>query len=388
MFDIVAYNRGTKYLNANKPLKAISFYKRAGSFKERHVNEGNCWRLLGNLDKAFSCYHLSNSNSIPYSNGSYSSDYPLALNNMGMLAYGSGDYDTATLLYKQALATDPLYYEALWNLSHSMLRAGFNGADIDFNVAWRLYEYRFKRAKPVGLSNSLPMWDMVSSGECIVVLAEQGLGDKIMFGRYIHLLRGYFKRVVVQCHPSLDCIFDDFEICRDTEGFGSDAVAIPICSLALKFYKDKPRGDWLLGKFTGKKLDGKNVGVVWSGSTTHSNDSNRSCPSKYFSRFASLGTLWSLNPAANAVTFARKANGSSWSDTATLCLGLDYVITVDTSIVHLCGSLGVRCILIQPIFEKDFRWGDGDSTEWYSSVEMVSGRNWEESILKVLECIK
>ena len=384
------YNRGTKYLNSGKYSKALSFYKKEPlDFKEKYLNMGTCYRGLEDNTLAFKYYTLANSASVPYADGSYAAAYPLALNNLGMLKYGAGDVLGASVLYKEALGIDPLYYETLWNLSHCMLRSGFNGLDVDWTTAWKLYEYRFKRANPVGLNNSLPMWDLVSCGDCIVVLAEQGLGDKIMFGRYVHLLRQSFKRVVVQCHPSLDCLFSDFEICRSTEGFSLDTVAIPICSLPLKYFSSHPSERWLDGKFNGVKLDGKNIGVVWAGSTTHSNNHNRSCPSSYFAGLADLGTLHSLNPAAPAVRGIMPCVSSSWAETAAKCLSLDYVVTVDTSIVHLCGTLGVKCIMIQPIYEIDFRWGDGSITYWYDSVEIVNERSWSSAFARVREiCTK
>jgi hypothetical protein len=221
-------------------------------------------------------------------------------------------------------------------------------------------------------------------------LTEQGLGDKIMFGRYIALLRQYFKRIVVQCHESLDCFYNDYEICRTVAESGCD-VCIPICSLA------KPFGmvseNWLKGKFkkagvTGERLK---IGVVWSGSTTHSNNRNRSCNSRYFSDLHKYGDLYSLNPAASAAKNVTKLRLDSWTATASYVLAMDVSVSVDTSIVHLAGSLGVPTIMVQPLMETDFRWGSGEETAWYQSVSIVPNRNnWDEVfavVRKKLECL-
>lgn len=388
------YNRGVKYLNKNNYSKALSFFKKEpGEFKEKYLNIGNCYRGMGDTTCATEYYILANNSSVPFFDGRYSNDYTLALNNLGMIAYAAGDDATAISLYIRALTIDPIYYQALWNYSNAYLRTGFSGSQISWSKGWSMYDYRFKRESgAVVVEKFLPTWDGVSHGDTIVVLTEQGLGDKIMFGRYIHLLRTYFNRVIVQCHPSLDCLFDSFEICRSSEGF--TGVSIPICSLAGIFWNENPPAAWLAGKFKALELnENKSIGVVWSGSTTHANNANRSCPSSYFSGLSSFGRLYSLNPGASNGKNIVKYSGKTWSDTAALCLALDVVVTVDTSIVHLCGSLGVPCIMVQPLAETDFRWGNvaGETytNYWYPSVTIVNNPgSWDAAFLVVHKLLR
>jgi ADP-heptose:LPS heptosyltransferase len=70
---------------------------------------------------------------------------------------------------------------------------------------------------------------------------------------------------------------------------------------------------------------------------------------------------------------------------------MDVIVSVDTSIVHLAGSLGVPTIMVQPLMETDFRWGSGEETAWYQSVSIVPNRNnWDEVfavVRKKLECL-
>lgn len=388
------YNRGTKYLEKNNYVKALQFLKREPlNFKEKFLNMGNCYRGLNNVPKAVEYYLLANDSAVAFADGSYSAEYTLALNNLGMICYAENDDQTALELYSRALAIDPLYYEALWNYSNAYLRTGFSGVSINWSKGWSMYEYRFKRASgAVVVEKFLPRWDGSSSGTTIVVLTEQGLGDKIQFGRYIHLLREKFSRVVVQCHPTLDCIFSDFEICRTSEGF--NGVCVPLCSLAGIFWERHPPATWLVNKFKALELnETKNIGVVWSGSTTHANNLNRSCPSSYFSGLSNFGRLYSLNPSAGPGKNIEKYTGKSWSDTAALCLALDVVVTVDTSIVHLCGSLNVPCIMIQPLRETDFRWGNLPgktiTNYWYPSVTVVNNPgSWDTTFDTVHQLLR
>lgn len=380
------YNKATKYLYAHKYNKALAFFKKEPlEFKEKYLNMGNCYRALNDTDNALKCYLLAARERMPNAEGRYG-QYALALNNLGLLSYALGKDSEALDFYTGALTINPLHYECIWNYSNALLRKYFSSdtpnAD-DWAKGWSMYEYRFKRENgAVRISSGLPRWDGVSSGNSICVLAEQGLGDKIMFGRYISYLRKYFKEIYVECHPSLDVFFSDYKICRVPTG----EVCIPICSLAGQF--GLVPENWLEGKFNAREFSGFNIGVVWSGSPTHANDRNRSCPSSYFSALSAYGNLYSLNPSARCGRNMVHIASNSWEETASSILGMDVVVSVDTSIVHLAGTLGVPCILVQPIQETDFRWGLGHSdTPWYKSVRIVNHTNWDVAFAEVAKIL-
>lgn len=367
------YNKATKYLYACNYTKALQFYKREPlDFKEKYSNMGICYRELGNDSLALKCYLKANDPKTPYADGTYSENYPLALNNIGLMLYYARDNESAMQFYNKALTIDPLYYDAIWNYSSALLCS-----DINSQLGWDMYEYRFKRNNPVGIDRTIPTWDGVSSGTSICVLSEQGLGDKIMFGRYLPLLRAYFSEVNIQCHPSLNCLFPSYNPSPVAHG----SVSIPICSLARIFGVIGPHLDY---SGVATSFSSPSIGVCWSGSTTHVNNRNRSCPSSYFSSLSKYGKLYSLTPDAKPAKNVTALLPKSWSDTANNILGLDYVVSVDTSIVHLCGSLGVPCIMVQPLKEADFRWGTGSSTPWYPSLQIVeNNNNWDEAFASV-----
>lgn len=368
------YNRGTKYLEKGNLLKALAcFKKETRSFKELYLNMGNCYRGLGDYSRAALCYTEANSSSVPLGSTGKCGPYSLALNNLGMLSYGLGDDDSAIAYYKSALSVDPLHYDAIWNLGNAVLRQS------NCSLGWDLYEYRFKRnSGAVKIETYGIPWDGSVCGDSIIVLAEQGLGDKIMFSRYLKYLKEYFSEVYVQCHPSLDVFYSSYKIVRDAASSGA-TYSIGICSLAKVFGVVNVEG-WLDGKFEAHSFDGFNIGVVWAGSPTHVNNGNRSCPSSYMRELTRFGNVYSLSPDAMDVAGITALKPASWSETASYVLGLDLVVSVDTSIVHLCGTLGVPCIMVQPLRETDFRW----SGAWYDSVVVVSNPNsWDLAFSKV-----
>lgn len=377
------FNKGTKYLEKKNYLKAIScFKKEENKFKELYLNLGNCYKMLDNLPKAMECYLLAANDSVPFANGSYG-NYALAYNNIGLCEYTVGDDASAMQFYSAALTINPLYGEAIFNYGNACLRSS------DCTEGWDHYEYRFKRGPgSVRIDTSVPTWDGQTRGDRIVVLTEQGFGDKIMFARYLSLLESYFDEVVIMCHPSLDCLYP-YKCVRSTLGF---SVSVPLCSLP-RFFGIVSE-NWLDGRFKAHRYNTPfNIGVCWSGSPTHANDRNRSCSSNYFSSLSSYGTLYNISPDPKVVKNVTPITSMTWSETASYLLGLDLVVSVDTSIVHLAGTLGVPCIMVQPLHETDFRWGNARVAEfgnnpWYRSVMVVPNTGWDSTFAIVDKKLK
>ena len=94
------------------------------------------------------------------------------------------------------------------------------------------------------------------------------------------------------------------------------------------------------------------VGLVWSGNPRHDNDHNRSIPLRLLARILDVdATFVSLQkdprPDDRATLLERTeivdltADLTDFAETAALVSCLDLVITVDTSIAHLAGALGL-----------------------------------------------
>lgn len=375
------YNKGVKYLDRGEWHKAIKLFKNAGDCKEAYLNMGNAYRMIGKSDLALEYYLKANRADVPFINGTYKNAYPLALNNIGLHSYATGLDEDAMGFYRAALTINPLYCDAIWNYSNSKLRACIGRGELsgaDWDIGWKMYEYRFKReSNPVLMNIGLPRWDGVSS---VNIIAEQGIGDKIMFGRYVAEV-ARVAPVHVVCADSLKWFFKDYS-CSEKLVYGTYE---PMCSLAGRYGIGNKA--WLAGNVEGRKLDGFNIGVSWGGSPTHANNRNRSCSGEHFSRLADLGTVWNLNPAFSGVEGVRDLASKSWSETASFVAGLDLVVSVDTSIVHLAGSLGIPVLMIQPLSDTDFRWGYGGNSVWYDNFFAIPNKGWETSLQGVYDLI-
>jgi hypothetical protein len=152
------------------------------------------------------------------------------------------------------------------------------------------------------------------------------------------------------------------------------------------------------------------VGLMWSGSTTHRNDRNRSL---------TLQQLWEqlLQPMVDARPDALELYGlqqeirpvdeaylsahpvlrhfgqalRDFGDTAALVDQMDLVISVDTSVVHLAGAMGKPTWLLLP-FVPDWRWMLGrEDSPWYPTLRLfrqAQPGNWTATLARMSAALR
>lgn len=386
------YNRGTIALQKGKLDKALQFFKReTNEFKELYLNMANTYRMMGLNEKAWLMYDRANSLDVLNLDGE-GGEYDDALSNMGLLAYQEGSDNLASTYYLRALALNPLHYMTIWNYSLVLLRDYCSGEALHKD-AWKMHEYRFKAVKAI--SPVAEHWDGVSHVSSIVVLNEQGIGDKLMYGRYLKYLSRYCDTLWVQCDPSLDYFFSAYKVCRTVAESGC-TVGIPFGCLP-EIFGTVP-AEWL--SCAVEKFYKYTVVVEWAGSSSHLNNKNRSCYSSYFrelaKRFPEVNFV-NVRPDSEKVAGITKLGGT-WEASAEIVAGADLVISVDTSLVHLAGSLGTPCYLLQPLADTDFRWGNPrtkkangiveESNIWYPSVYVIENTGWAKTFELVAEKLR
>jgi ADP-heptose:LPS heptosyltransferase len=145
----------------------------------------------------------------------------------------------------------------------------------------------------------------------------------------------------------------------------------------------------------GKKTK-QRVGLVWSGSTGHKSDRCRSLTLaeliKYLPENIEFVSLQKEVREADREVLAGspvKHYGeriNDFSDTAALCDLMDMVVSVDTSVAHLAGALGVNAWILLA-YSPDWRWlMDRDDSPWYPSVKLYRQgrqRQWGPVLRKV-----
>lgn len=84
-------------------------------------------------------------------------------------------------------------------------------------------------------------------------------------------------------------------------------------------------------------------------------------------------------------------SNNSFEDTITLFKHVDYVISTDTSILHISGSMDVPTIALLTL-GCDWRWNlKGESTNWYPNMKLIKQKtygDWKYVINNVIDLIK
>jgi Flp pilus assembly protein TadD len=326
-------------------------------------------------------------------------DYPYAHSNLGIALADLGRLEEAVASYQQALRLDPECIEARGNLAMTWLLMG------NFEQGWREYEWRFQNKEYPLPRFPQPAWDgSPLAGRTILLRTEGGRGDALQFIRYAPLVKELGGTVLVECPKSLmpllaSCPGIDRlvpESSRPTEAFD---VQAPLLSLPLLlgttlatvpanvpylFADAKLVEQWqqVLRYFEGFK-----IGIAWQGNLKgRQGGGQRSIP---LAQFAPLGrlegvSLFSLQKGLGTEQLPEVASLfsvtdlGSWTDetsgafmeTAAVIKCLDLVITIDTSIAHLAGALGVPVWVALP-FAPEWRWLlDREDCVWYPTMRL------------------
>lgn len=244
---------------------------------------------------------------------------------------------------------------------------------------------------------SQPAWDgRPFPGRTLLLHWEQGLGDTLMFIRFAALAKARGGRVVAVVQPPLvhllrTCPGLD-EVLADGTPLPSFDLQLPLMSLprvlGLHAEADLPReipylevpaqvpGRERIRALIPPTPDQVRIGYVWAGGSAYLNDAARSLPPDELAPLAALpGVAWFCFqvPRPDSAPLPSVLLGGAFSDFADTAFALahmDLLITVDTSIAHLAGALGLPTFLLLNR-GADWRWGlEGEATPWYPTFRL------------------
>ncbi len=129
--------------------------------------------------------------------------YAPALGNLADLLADRGGVDEALGLYERVLAADPQNAQARLNRAILFLLRG------ELKKGWRDYEYRLRiKGRTIAADHGLAEWDgKPREGKTVLVTAEQGIGDQIMFASLIPELAEKPGGVVLEAEARLVPLF-------------------------------------------------------------------------------------------------------------------------------------------------------------------------------------
>jgi tetratricopeptide (TPR) repeat protein len=335
--------------------------------------------------------------------------------NLATALHHHGDYDEAMAAARRAIALWPEHANARSGLGMLLLMRG------DFAEGWAEYEWRLRSSERKGPRFPENPWRGESLvGKHIYVQAEQGFGDTLQFVRYIPLLARRAGKVSLRVHQQLAGLLreslpgiDVFGDRGDPGPFSCDIALLSLPHLFGSRYETIPADVPYLrappeslarwrGRFDGMR--GLKVGLIWGGNPEHVNDRRRSLDIEHLAplleipgvSFASLqfgpraADLKKLGPDAKGIRDLSAELGD-FADTAGAVMGLDLVISIDSSGAHLAGALGKPLwVMISAI--ADWRWRlERDDNAWYPNARLFRQKkdeDWSAVIVRIAQALK
>lgn len=285
-------------------------------------------------------------------------------------------FDEAVAAFETAVRLDPAIRRSHIGAARLMLGDYANG--------WRDFETRGFDAAFVHRFGDIPRWtgEQAIAGKTVLVHAEQGLGDTLMFSRYIPLMAAAGARVLFAPQKPLRRLMAQLpaRIVDLNDADLSPDLTVRTMSLPLAhrttletipnatpYLAADPALVELWRTVVGG--DGYRIGVAWQGSA-NAEQAGRSFDPAHLAPLAALPgvRLISLqkddpaNPpgrlaALGIETLAREldAGADAFVDTAAVMASLDLVITLDSAVAHLAGALG-RPTWIALSRHSEWRW--------------------------------
>jgi len=310
-------------------------------------------------------------------------DHAEGLTALGLLFMNSRRPAEAEPLLRRALALRPDNADARCNLGQLLLSLG------RFEEGWPLNEARLAQSKELPAFPCPPWRGEPLTGNAILIWAEQGMGDMLMFARYLPLLKQLgAARVTLCCHPPLVPLLSGLEgvdlVLPQLQGQQAmpvqDLWALPLSLpfLTRTLLGTVPYLQAQPGRWAERLPPGFKVGLVWKGNPTFANDRHRSLPHLSLLQplldlpnitFVSLQKGQGEDELAGTAVLNLGGELTDFADTAALVTALDLVISVDTAVAHLAGALGKPVWLLLPARATDWRWLRGqENSPWYPGV--------------------
>lgn len=340
---------------------------------------------------------------------------------LGMNYMDIGDYNKALDFYEKAVALQPdnssylhgkavaLKYlgriDEFKALMNTVLKKDPNTCEVRITMGMAyLAEKNFNKGMELYRARNLStnfnrifgkkIWQPFESIEKkdIVVYSNCGLGDTLMYARYLNILADKANSVILQTdEPLLSLLqpnFKNIKIINKSAKIGSNFdIAIPIMDipyvLKMDFSNIPASAGYIkhdtklaekfsqLSIFNNKK---KKIGLFLQGNKRIFK--NRFVPIDYVLPFFEHNEIefYSLHinkdcpENENLVSLKQYIN--NYNDTAAILANMDLIISIDSSVVHLAGSMRIKTFLMLP-YTPEWRWfNDDKTTPWYDSISI------------------
>ncbi len=251
--------------------------------------------------------------------------------------------------------------------------------------------------------------------DVLALVEPWGMGDVLLFARYVPLVARAGWRVRLHCRRPLGRLFrtlpgvDRLVVAGEPSPIRPPDAVLPFHALPYRFgtmletvpppAQLRPDPDAILRWH--ERLAGDNVlrvGLVWGATDRHR--------SLRLADLAPLGAIegvrfYGLQVGPHASQAASPPPGMAFedlggeivdfADLAAIMVALDVVVSVDTGPAHLAGSLGIKTWVLLPSC-PDWFWGmSGPTTPWYESLTLFRQAtldDWSAPVAQVADALR
>jgi tetratricopeptide (TPR) repeat protein len=401
------YNRGNALHKLRRFEEALSDYEHTLTLRSDYVealaNRGVTLHELRRFEEALASFDRALA---------VRPDYAEAFVDRGGTLREQRRFEEALACYDRALALRPDYVEAHSNEGMCRMLIG------DFDRGWQKIEWGWiaarRRNAKRNFSQPLLLGSDELKGKTVLLHAEQGFGDMIQFCRYVPLVAERGARVIFEIYEPLRELVGALpgvaQFVTTGEPLPEFDIHCPLLSLPLAlgagsatilsqtpYLRASPQAVMEWNDRLGPRHRPR-IGLAWSGRPSHDNDHNRSirlssllaalagCNATYVSlqREVRADDAPVLQGRSDVLHFGEELK--TYADTAALIANLDLVISVDTSVAHLAGSLAKPLWILLP-FMPDWRWLlDREDSPWYPTARLFrqdETRGWDSVMTRV-----
>jgi tetratricopeptide (TPR) repeat protein len=339
---------------------------------------GSSYFFLNQLDKAIDYFQQGLL---------ISPDSDLLWRNLGCVHRAALRYEEAINCFKRSIEINPDYNPAYEFLGTTYLTLE------NYRDGFQAFESRISnlQLQSIRFPNSKRWKGQEFKNQTLLICSEGGLGDSIFFLRYLPLVKSLGGTIILEIQERLIDIAKGIKGVDQCLAHGSNIPSfdyfVSLASLPYIFNTlDKesiPQSPYIKSN---EKIELKGqykIGLVWAGNPDNTIDFNRSCSFENYRHFIEPFNVsqsiqfYSLQmPNSNQEELQQHniidliPSTKSMVDTVNQIEALDLIITIDTAVANLAGSMGKRSLLLLS-YSHDWRWHKKERSPWYPNTAII-----------------
>tara|TARA_B100001123_G_C15263085_1_gene1007350 strand:+ start:464 stop:1888 length:1425 start_codon:yes stop_codon:yes gene_type:complete len=388
---------GCAYSSNKNFTEAIEAFKNANNINSEipqiHFYLGEAYRQTGQFNKALT--HFKKSLDL-------SPDHIGSLLMLGVVYEELKKFGQAKQSYLGCIDIYPENADPHINLGMCYLLTG------EYEKGWKEYEWRLKLDNNLmSVESTKPQWKGENiEGKKLLIICEQGFGDTIHFIRFAKLFSKEGTEIIVLAQDELNSLLEQQAWISNIINLGDE---IPEHDFYVYIQSIPGILEWNPTTYTQEfpyisikespikyiEKDKLNIGIATQTRIAASDHKMRSIDLNKFTKIFNKAkhNIISLDYALNQTNDKNEIIDyypeiTDFVDTANIIKNLDLIISVDTVVAHLAGSLNKNVWLLLssvPGWRWDFNYPD--STPWYPTFKILrqeTNDNWN-NVLKNIE---